>query len=105
MIAAQFIFEPGEYDSEFHRLDDSIEEEARRSPGFLGIDKWVSEDGNRINVIYYFREMSDVTKLGRFGDHREAKSRNAEWYKGYRVVISEVTATYGNVDHIAARTD
>lgn len=102
MIAAQFIFEPGEYDEEFHRLDDSIEAEAKALPGFLGIDKWVSEDGSRINVIYYFQAMSDLTKLGRFGDHREAKSKVSAWYKGYRVVVTEVTATYGTMPHLAA---
>ncbi len=103
MIAAQFIFEPGEYDDDFHRLDDSIDASAREIPGFIGIDKWVSEDGSRINVIYYFDAMSDVTKLGRFDDHREAKRDVTRWYKGYRVIVSEVTAMYGdgNIPHVA----
>jgi len=55
MIAAQFIFEPGEYDDEFHRLDDSIDNDAKTIPGFLGTDRWVSADGLTINAIYYFR--------------------------------------------------
>lgn len=102
MIAAQFIFEPGEYDDEFHRLDDSIEADAKELPGFLGIDKWISEDGTKINVIYYFESMASLTKLGRFDDHREAKRRVDGWYKGYRVVVTEVTATYGTMPHLAA---
>jgi hypothetical protein len=102
MIAAQFIFEPGEYDDEFHRLDDSIDNDAKSIPGFLGTDRWVSADGLTINAIYYFADMSALTKLGRFDDHRTAKSQVDRWYKGYRVIVTEVTATYGNMPHIAS---
>ena len=102
MIAAQFIFEPGEYDDEFHRLDDSIDNDAKSLPGFLGTDRWVSVDGLRINAVYYFDDMSALTKLGRFDDHRTAKSQVDRWYKGFRVVVTEVTATYGNMPHLAA---
>lgn len=103
MIAAQFIFEPGEYDEEFHTLDDSIDRDAKSLPGFVGTDRWVSEDGLVINAVYYFEDMSALTKLGRFDDHRTAKREVDRWYKGYRVIVSEVTATYGNMPHIAAR--
>jgi len=102
MIAAQFIFEPGEYDDEFHRLDDSIDNDANTIPGFLGTDRWVSADGLTINAIYYFDDMSALTKLGRFDDHRTAKREVDRWYKGYRVIVTEVTATYGNMPHIAS---
>jgi len=102
MIAAQFIFEPGEYDDEFHRLDDSIDNDAKSIPGFLGTDRWVSKDGLTVNAIYYFDDMSALTKLGRFDDHRTAKSQVDRWYKGYRVIVTEVTATYGNMPHIAS---
>ncbi len=101
MIAAQFIFEPGDYDAEFHRLDASIDDNAKSIPGFLGTDRWVSTNGNRINAIYYFDDMSALTKLGRFVDHRTAKGQVDRWYKGYRVIVTEVTATYGNIPHIA----
>lgn len=104
MIAAQFIFEPGDYDDEFHVLDASIDEDAKSLPGFIGIDKWVSEDGTKTNVIYYFETMADLTKLGRFADHRDAKKKVDRWYKGYRVVVTEVTATYGTMPHMAATT-
>jgi hypothetical protein len=102
MIAAQFIFEPGDYDDEFHRLDDSIDNAAKLIPGFVGTDRWVSDDGQVINAIYYFDDMAALTKLGRFDDHRTAKSQVDRWYKAYRVIVTEVTATYGNMPHIAA---
>ena len=103
MIAAQFIFAPGDYDDEFHRLDTSIDDDAKSNPGFLGTDRWVSEDGLKVNAIYYFDDMAALTQLGRFSDHRTAKSQVDRWYKGYRVIVTEVTATYGNMPHIAAR--
>jgi hypothetical protein len=46
--------------------------------------------------------MAALTKLGRFDDHRTAKSQVDRWYKAYRVIVTEVTATYGNMPHIAA---
>lgn len=105
MIAAQFIFEPGTYDDEFHELDASIDNEARSITGFLGTDRWFSEDGLTTNAIYYFTDMAALTTLGRFNDHRTAKLEVGRWYKGFRVIVTEVTATYGNMPHIAAGDD
>jgi len=102
MIAAQFIFEPGTYDDEFHTLDASIDDDAQSIPGFLGTDRWFSEDGLTTNAIYYFTDMAALTKLGRFDDHRTAKRQVDRWYKSYRVIVTEVTATYGNMPHIAS---
>ena len=38
MYSAAFIWEPGIYDAEFHRLNALIEEVARSLPGFLGVE-------------------------------------------------------------------
>jgi heme-degrading monooxygenase HmoA len=96
MFAAQFIFKPGVYDEEFHRLDASIDEYALTLPGFFGVERWVSADGETKNSIYYFEDMATITKFARFEDHREAKSKVQNWYNGYQVIISEITATYGD---------
>lgn len=103
MIAAQFIFQPGTYDAEFHELDAAIEEAAAAIPGFLGTDKWYSKDGLRTNSVYYFESMADLTKLGRVTEHRDAKGKVSRWYDGYQVVVTEVIASYGdgNIPHIA----
>lgn len=102
MICAQFIFQPGTYDDEFHRLDNLIDEAALAQKGFRGVDRWVSEDGQRVNAVYYFDSMSDLTALSRVAEHRDAKKQVARWYDGYRVVVSEITAEYGdgNIPHI-----
>lgn len=104
MFAAQFIFKPGVYDEQFHELDQSIDAYAASLPGFLGVERWISLDGDVKNSIYYFEDMATVTKFSRFEDHRTAKREYANWYNGYQVIISEITASYGdgNISAIAA---
>jgi heme-degrading monooxygenase HmoA len=97
MFSAQFIFKPGDYDEEFHRLDQSIDAYAATLPGFLGVERWVSVSEQSVrNSIYYFEDMETITKFARFADHREAKKNVHRWYRGYRVVISEVKHGYGD---------
>ena len=96
MIACQFIFKPGTYDDDFYRLDGQIDEYARNLPGFDHVEKWVSEDGEIVNAIYYFADQKAVAQLARFPDHREAKGHVHRWYDGYRIVLSEIKATYGD---------
>lgn len=102
MFACSFIFTPGEYDDEFYRLDNSIQQYAESMPGYLGTDRWFSEDKLTKNVIYYFKDQDSVREFANFSDHKEAKAKYARWYKGYQVVISEVKASYGdgNYPHI-----
>ncbi|WP_131105795.1 antibiotic biosynthesis monooxygenase [Ornithinimicrobium sufpigmenti] len=96
MICCQFIFRPGTYDDDFHRLDEQIDDYARSLPGFERVEKWVSPDGRDVNAIYYFADMAAVRQLARFPRHLEAKEQVARWYDGYRIVVSEVSATYGD---------
>ena len=102
MFACSFIFTPGEYDDEFYRLDNSIQQYAESMPGYIGTDRWFSEDKLTKNVIYYFKDQDSVREFANFSDHKEAKAKYARWYKGYQVVISEVKASYGdgNYPHI-----
>ena len=102
MFACSFIFTPGEYDDEFYRLDNSIQQYAESMTGYLGTDRWFSEDKLSKNVIYYFKDQDSVREFANFSDHKEAKAKYARWYKGYQVVISEVKASYGdgNYPHI-----
>lgn len=96
MICAQFIFRPGTYDEEFHRLDAAIEAFARGLPGFDHVETWVSQDGQIVNAMYYFSDPTCVAELARFPEHQEAKAHVSRWYDGYRIVVSEVTTTYGD---------
>lgn len=97
MIACQFIFQPGEYDEDFTRLDDSIDAHARSLSGFVGVDKWQDVDaGSVLNYTYYFTDMDAVRELSRFHDHLAAKRQYARWYEGYQIVVSEVRRSYGD---------
>lgn len=96
MICVQFIFKPGTYDEDFHRLDAQIDQYARSLPGFDRTEKYVSPTGDVVNAIYYFADQASVADLARFPQHQEARGQVHRWYDGYRIVLSEVKATYGD---------
>ncbi len=96
MICCSFFFKPGEYDDDFRRLDGVIDAFARSLPGFVKVETWHSADRETINAVYFFSDMDAVKELTRFPAHLEAKEQVRRWYDGYRIVISEVTATYGD---------
>ncbi|MFM6962862.1 MAG: hypothetical protein ACKOWJ_01130 [Micrococcales bacterium] len=96
MIACSFIFEPGEYDEEFHELDGQIDAYAKSLEGYIKTDRWISLDGKVRNSVYYFEDMTTMTKLGRYEQHITAKNNYAKWYKGYRIEVAEVKHTYGD---------
>lgn len=96
MICCQFIFKPGTYDDDFHRLDTEIDDYARSLPGFHRVEKWLSPEGDVVNAMYYFADRTSLRMLGRLTQHREAKGQVARWYDGYRIVVSDVSATYGD---------
>ncbi len=96
MICCSFIFEPGDYDDDFHRLDTAIAEFAQSLPGLVTIEQWQSEDGRLRNAMYFFEDEASVSKLARFPDHLKAKELSSRWYRSYRVNIMAVSATYGS---------
>ena len=96
MICCQFIFKPGAYDDDFRRLDGQIDDYARALPGFVRVEKWQAPEGDVINAMYYFADQKSVAQLAHFPQHREAKGQVQRWYDGYRIVVSEVKATYGD---------
>ena len=96
MICVQFIFQPGTYDEEFHRLDGEIDAFARALPGFDHVERWLAPEGGIVNAMYYFADQESVASLARFPQHLKAKSKVQRWYDGYRIVVTEVVATYGD---------
>ena len=107
MILCQFIFKPGTYDDDFHRLDGEIDAYARSLPGFLAVETWYSEDKTVVNASYYFEDRDSVRSLSRFPQHREAKGQYQRWYNGYQIVVSEISASYGDkrLPHVTQPTD
>ncbi|SDJ48702.1 hypothetical protein SAMN05444157_3605 [Frankineae bacterium MT45] len=96
MMCCQFLFKPGTYDDDFYRLDGQIDDYARSLPGFVRTEKYTADQTGIVNAIYYFEDKKSVAHLARFPQHREAKGQVQRWYDGYRIVISEVKATYGD---------
>jgi len=96
MYSAAFIFEPGQYDAEFHRLNTLIDSVARSLPGFLGVESWQSADGRRRNATYFWDNLDTLNTFSTHPAHEEAKRQYARWYNGYHIVISEVVRSYGD---------
>lgn len=96
MYIASFIWEPGDYDDEFHRLNKAIDELARSLSGFLGVDSWQSADGSRRNATYYWDSLDTLKTFSMHPTHLEAKRQYSRWYKGYHIVISELVRSYGD---------
>lgn len=96
MLSAAFIFEDGNLTEEFFALDRLIEEAAEANPGFVGKESWLSPDGTRRNSTYYWKDKASLAEFSRHPKHLEAKKRYREWYKGFHVVISEITKSYGD---------
>lgn len=96
MFCAAFIYQPGKYDSEFHRLNDMIQAVAEAMPSYLGVESWQSDDGRLKNATYYWSDLAALKEFSMHPSHLEAKRNYARWYQGYHIVISEVIRSYGD---------
>lgn len=96
MYSAAFIWEPGEYDAEFQRLNALIEDVARAMPGFLGVEAWQAVSGTRRNATYYWDSLDTLKAFSTHPVHQEAKRQYARWYRGYHVVVAQVLRSYGD---------
>lgn len=96
MYASTFIFRAGQYDEEFHRLDQRIAEIARAIPGYLGEETWENSSAGLIQNVYYWESEEALLKLVQHPTHIEAKTKQARWLDGYRVVIAEIKREYGD---------
>lgn len=96
MYASTFIFRAGQYDEEFHRLDQQIADIARAIPGYLGEEAWENSSAGLIQNVYYWESEEALLKLVQHPTHIEAKAKQAHWLDGYRVVIAAIKREYGD---------
>jgi hypothetical protein len=67
MFSISFIFRPGTYDDEFHRLDAATQTVTEATKGFLGAETWWSDDRSVCNAVYYW---DDLRHLSEFAPRR-----------------------------------
>lgn len=96
MYSVAFIWEPGQYDAEFQRLNAHIDAVARALPGFLGVESWTALAGTRRNATYYWDSLETLKAFSTHAVHQEAKRQYARWYAGYHVVVAQVLRSYGD---------
>lgn len=95
MYTSTFIFKPGQYDDDFHRLDQRIAAIAKAIPGYLGEETWENAEG-LIQNVYYWESEASMRQLIEHPTHAQAKANQSRWLDGYRVVISKVLKEYGD---------
>jgi len=96
MYSSTFIFAKGQWDDEFHRLDEEIARAAKATPGYLGEESWESAATGLVSNVYYWQSLEALQALMSHPAHLQAKSQQAKWLAGYQVVISQVLRTYGD---------
>ncbi len=96
VYSAAFIFKPGNFDDEFHRLNGLIDEAAKATEGYLGAETWHSQDGTVLNATYYWESLEALKQFSLNPHHLEAKKQYSRWYDGYHIVVSEVIRSYGD---------
>ena len=96
MYSASFIFEPGQCDDKFYRLDDLIAEIALATDGYIGKESWTSPDGQKVNSVYYWESLESLKVFSTHPKHIEAKRQYRRWYQSFHIVISEVIKSYGD---------
>lgn len=96
MYIVLFRLDPGEYDGEFHELNDAVQQVAEDTPGYLGKRTWHDPESEEVLVVYYWESMEGLSIFGEDATHRRAKQRWTEWYDAYDVTVTEVQERYGS---------
>jgi heme-degrading monooxygenase HmoA len=96
VITATFTFAKGEFDDAFYALDAEIAHIAKSIPGYLGEEAWENPSTGLIANVYYWESMESLQTLIKHPAHLAAKARQAQWLKGYQIVIAEVVRVYGD---------
>lgn len=96
MYSATFIFAKGQYDQEFHRLDEEIAKAAKAIPGYLGEEAWENPANGLVSNVYYWESLEALQVLVNHPKHLEAKEKQAQWLAGYRIVITQILSIYGD---------
>lgn len=96
MITATFTFAKGAFDDAFDALDAEIAQLAKAIPGYLGEEAWENPTTGLTSNVYYWASMAALQALIQHPVHMAAKQRQAQWLKGYQVVIAEVVDFHGD---------
>ncbi|MFB6266793.1 MAG: antibiotic biosynthesis monooxygenase [Halodesulfurarchaeum sp.] len=96
MYLVAFRLAPGEYDAEFHALNEAVQEAAEDTDGYLGRRTWQDPESDERLVIYFWESLDALETFGADPDHTRAKNRYSEWYDAYEVTVTEVLDRYGS---------
>ena len=109
VYSATFTFAKGVFDDAFFALDAEIAALAKSIPGYLGEEAWENPATGLISNVYYWETLEALQALIKHPAHIAAKEKQAQWLKGYQVVIAQVVRVYGDggvahpLGHLSAR--
>lgn len=96
MFTSTFTFAKGQYDDEFHALDQVIAQVAQSIPGYLGEEAWENSETGLVSNVYYWASLEALQALMKHPSHIQAKQSQSRWLDGYQVVIAQVLGSYGD---------
>ncbi|MBU3737734.1 MAG: antibiotic biosynthesis monooxygenase [Rhodoferax sp.] len=96
MYTATFTFAAGALDEAFQQLDQRIAEAARAITGYRGEESWENSATGLVSNVYYWDSLEALRQLMDHPAHGLAKQGQAQWLKGYQVVIAQVVRSYGD---------
>lgn len=96
MYSATFIFDKKQFDATFYALDAAIAAAAKETEGYLGEESWQNAETGRVCNVYYWRDLASLQNLINHPKHLEAKANQANWLRGYQIVIAQVIRAYGD---------
>ncbi len=96
MYISTFTFAKGQYDDEFHALDEVIAQIAKSIAGYLGEETWENHETGLISNVYYWESMEALQALMKHPSHIQAKQQHTRWLNGHQVVVAQVISSYGD---------
>ena len=99
MIAVIFEFSPAEGRfADYQRLAEGLNEEVRKSDGFISIERFQSiSNSDKFVSLSFWRDERAVRKWRNLQQHREAQAKGRGGiFSAYRLRVCQVLRDYGN---------
>lgn len=90
LFMTSFIFEKKEYDDDFYKLDNWIEQYTASIDGFIGQESYTDVASGRIINNYYWQTREAMEMLINNLQHQQAKQQSHKWIAGYQTIIAEI---------------
>lgn len=81
-------------DAGYAAAAEAMDAEARRQPGYLGIDSVRDAAGHGITISYWADEAAALAWRNHAGHTAIRAQGRADWYESYEVIVAEIGRSY-----------